>query len=181
MSNILKYNKSELKIGDILLFRSPMIKPVGYLIQCAIRTRYSHLAIYIGEGRIVEALPLKGVVISPLETYVNTKICVKRLRERLEPFGEHALIVWLHEQCGKGYDYLAFIRMAICMTAQKWGLIPSSWRKATPIIENADRYHCFQLGAHAFKAYRLFEDIALDNCYDDDFVFSPKLITVMED
>ena len=42
---------------------------VGFLIQLGTMTKFNHSFIYVGDGKIVEATPLHGVILSPVSKY----------------------------------------------------------------------------------------------------------------
>ena len=44
---------------------------IGFLIQLGTVTKYNHAFIYVGDGKIIEATPRKGVILSPVSKYTN--------------------------------------------------------------------------------------------------------------
>lgn len=100
-----------MRIGDIILVRDDEI--LGQLIDWAESGIYSHVAIYIGDEKIIEAQGLKVVGITSLDTYPFYDVgSVDLSDEEREDLVRYALT-----QIGTRYDwlliFLLFLRLKL--------------------------------------------------------------------
>ena len=70
--------KSDLKPGDVLLFRNLAAKPHQLVISSATQSPYTHAAIYLGDGQIAHAVTADGVNIEQLVMDAGSYVGVLR-------------------------------------------------------------------------------------------------------
>ena len=97
-------DSNDLKPGDILF--------VDIYDGWCIYGYWDHIAIYVGDGRVVEATYNGGVMLTPLQAFLKrdcpAKMVVKRLKEM--PGRERIIqeaVDYALAQVGKGFDHLA--------------------------------------------------------------------------
>lgn len=79
---------------------------VGFLIQLGTVTKYNHAFIYIGGGKIIEATPRRGVIISPVTNYKNI---AWNIHEPKTDDQRNALVNEALKYLGRKYSFLSFI------------------------------------------------------------------------
>ena len=101
--------RDHVRPGDILLSRKKG-SPVSEIIRGVTRSRWSHSFLYIGEGKIIES-DWDGVVINPLEYYLNTRYDVGlfRAKPELTKEEEEQLVLVAREMLGIKYGYLQLL------------------------------------------------------------------------
>lgn len=86
-----------LERGDIVLF-GPDGSFVAHLIEVTTQSHYHHVALYDGEGMVIEAMP-HGV-----RRYLIGQRNVTAIRPKVSPPQRLAVAEWAREQVGKPYD-----------------------------------------------------------------------------
>jgi len=134
-------SQKDLRIGDIMLTTGRSATSV--IIGATTRSVYTHAALYIGNGRVVEAVG-EGVREVSLEDYLkeNGEAMIVRPQE-LSDSQQQKLVDFARSQVGKGYD--------------KAGAIASArfdWTKNALINSDPNRnsYYCSNLVTSAYKS-----------------------------
>jgi cell wall-associated NlpC family hydrolase len=92
-----------LKLGDVILVRTPRYEFINSLIAQFTRSPYSHVAVYVGDGWCVSAGP-RGVTLD--EKLINKHVDVMRLKDGPTERQLDVLIENAYESIGKPYDFL---------------------------------------------------------------------------
>lgn len=79
---------------------------IGFLIQLGTVTKYNHAFIYIGDGKIIEATPKRGVIISPVTNYKNI---AWNQHEPKTDEQRKALVNEALKYAGRKYSFLSFL------------------------------------------------------------------------
>jgi len=124
-----------MKIGDILNVQGKGW--IGEVIRWFTKSKYSHTACYIGDGKIVES-DFGGVMISSVKKY-DGKFDVFRHRFATETQLADA-VLWMKGQVGKGYDYLGLIGVGLAIIG----------RKGRNCFDDKNRYWCSELVADGY-------------------------------
>lgn len=110
--------KQEVSLGDCILFDREDI--VGDGIEWIQNSKVSHVAIYVGEGMIVEALETGRVELNPLDNYFNEKYrwMIRRINDITEK-QKRILIDAVSEYIGDRYDWFQLITLGIFLLIRK--------------------------------------------------------------
>ncbi|MED7788640.1 YiiX/YebB-like N1pC/P60 family cysteine hydrolase [Francisella sp. 19X1-34] len=74
-------NIQNLKKGDVLFISDSSEKNISELSRGYDQDSYYHCALYIGSGKIIEAVKISGVIQANISKYLNKKILVARVNE----------------------------------------------------------------------------------------------------
>ncbi|KIL38297.1 hypothetical protein SD70_27160 [Gordoniibacillus kamchatkensis] len=97
--------------GDLIFVSG--IDVISRIIRWVTESKYSHVAIYVGGGRVIEAQAFRKVGFQEL-AYYEGKYDVKPIRLR-EPQRIHGL-VWILNQRGRPYSYWSdFVILLRCL------------------------------------------------------------------
>lgn len=143
--------RSVIEHGDILLVEgtSRISEAIKYLTQ----STWSHAALYIGHGQLIEADVAVGVRYLPLNAYdaYHTRICrpVGLARSEIA-----ALIDYMAARVGHQYDTRHIIDLARYLVPTP--PVPSRWRSRLLVLGSGDptRAICSSLIAAAFHSVR---------------------------
>jgi len=140
-----------LKPLDILAYRPrPSKDLIGRFIATMSRGKYAHIAIYIGNGLIIESHIDSGVARKPLNPKWYPVVDVYRYKHRLETYQKDSMSIWLESQIGKPYDLLAFPSTFIRSVVAKV-FHADEFRKDKPIFNSNKAFYCSELGASMFN------------------------------
>ena len=95
--------------GDILLSRKTH-SPISEVIQGVTRSMWSHSFLYIGDNKVIES-DWDGVVIHPLDRYLNNKYSVGlyRIKPELTEDEAEQLVIQARKLLGIHYGYLQIL------------------------------------------------------------------------
>lgn len=126
-------SESDLEHGDLVLF-APDGSLNATLIQILTRSHYHHVALFDGDGMVIEAMP-GGVRRYPLgdRAGIGLRLPVKSAQKR-------DAITWAREQIGDPYDMRSLPLVAF----------DRIFPKARPQNPNAHRYTCAVFVAEAY-------------------------------
>lgn len=94
-----------LMIGDFVLYHNKR-SAIGWCIRLLTRCHWEHSAIYSGNGRVVEAVPV-GVIESVLGEWLSNKnIDIAILRLEMNEKQQYKFIEFIKSQVGKKYNYI---------------------------------------------------------------------------
>ena len=147
----------------ILLYKGKSI--TSRLIEWQTRSPYSHAAIQLSDGRVVEAVGKYGVHVIDDPRFGHapgTEIDAYIYHQAVSAAAEYAAAKWLYQQLGKQYDYRSVFR----------------FMSRVPASEN-DRWFCSELVAEfCDRLYRpLFNSRALShNVSPRDVSMSAELV-----
>ncbi|SQA97328.1 Uncharacterized distant relative of cell wall-associated hydrolases [Cedecea neteri] len=110
-------HQQDLRPGDLLLSSTISLTSVG--IRLFSTSAVSHVAIYIGQGEVAEAVG-SGVQIVTLEEAMqhSDKLLALRFPE-LTPEQANSIRKFAHSKSGKGYNYKGIIEMAPFMVTKQ--------------------------------------------------------------
>jgi len=132
--------RETLKPLDLIVLKGKWYNPITHFIRHRTSTAWTHVAIYVGDGKLVEAVA-KGVIVTPLEHYAGRTRVV--LRYRLPIHEEHvtAALVWLDEQVKTAipYDLVAFLGFVTGIKA----------------FEEEDKFFCSELPTYAYREAKI--------------------------
>ncbi len=133
-------NTSPRKLRDIV---SQVYKPISNLVQ---GTRYGHSAIYVGNGKIIEARIGEGVTEKPLAAAAaGNKMVAVRVRQATSDARRRA-VAYARRNLGKDFSVGGLVTGGLAPTAVA-GVISDGKRKAR---EKLDAFFCSQLVANAW-------------------------------
>jgi len=126
-----------LQKGDLILVRKrPGIIP--WLIRTRTKSEYSHSAIYVGDGQIIESDIPDGVIKSPIKRYDHYDVYRNRL---MTPEKAKEICDWLETKLGYKYDYMGVAGIFFDGFTKSKGNNP---------FDEKGRYWCFELSADAY-------------------------------
>ena len=100
-------NPVALQRGSILFIRSHEV--ISSAIRRVLHCQYSHVAIYMGDGKVIEA-DWKGVIRNPYSRYVNNPdYTVEILNPGLTDEQMDIFLRFVTSKIGDGYDYSLFL------------------------------------------------------------------------
>jgi len=125
---------------DVLIYKGLWYNPITGIIYVRTSTTYTHCAIAVGGGRMIEAVA-KGVVEAPLDAHGTRPYIALRYKHEIHPDHVQAAKDWLYNQveCAVGYDFLALLGF---LTGYKG-------------FEEEDKFFCSELVAYAFQAAKV--------------------------
>ena len=176
----IKEHINELKFGDIILVRHHMFSPVGWIIQLVLREAFSHASIYVGNGRVFEATGQNVDMAGLAETYINSKICVLRLKEELAMEDKIYIRDMILRLRGKRYDYICVLTMILFVFMFRMGLARKEDRKIRNPLDDPNTFYCFQLVAYIYNFKHLLK-VDFTNAIGSDFYTCDKLNVVFND
>lgn len=95
--------KRALKPGDVILVEGN--KLISRVIMAVTHSTWSHCALYVGDGKIIDPLPSTGTVVNPVEAlaHLNIRVC--------RPFGLSGeaidkVVSFAMSHVGRGYDHI---------------------------------------------------------------------------
>jgi uncharacterized protein YycO len=121
---------------DILVFRGQWYNPMALFIYQRTSTWYTHCAMYVGDGVIVEAKS-HGVIETALAHYEGRERKVMRYRYEIHPAHVKAALDWLQEitVTSVGYDFVSYLGYITGIKA----------------FDNPNKYACVEVPAYALK------------------------------
>jgi len=167
----------ELEIGDIIGYKPKATASwLSALIKLGGKQRYSHVMMYIGDGKVIEA-GIKGVKISPLwvnpEDYEN--VTVIRKKGGLSAQEKEMLLNVAHSFIGKPYDawHYPFLFLYAWFGRKKW----VRWiLRVIMRIDDDEFTNCSETLARIWYealAYRLGNEKSFDFVLPDDIMDNP--------
>jgi len=148
--NFSKFTK-QLKSGDVILSYNKT-SLISSLIKNITEGSYSHSMVYMGSGKIIEAIT-GGVQVSQLDKYLegNHDLLILRLYDRSK-IGE--FIKSLYKELGSGYSYSQLFVDLFYFLIKKW--FGKDIRKNIDIDSNYEAENCSELVTKALnQAYGL--------------------------
>lgn len=98
-------SSNSLMIGDLILYHNKR-SLIGWCIRLFTRCHWEHAAIYSGNGRVVEAVPI-GVIESDLRDWFSNKnIELAILRPEMNEERQPKFIEFIKSTVGKKYNYI---------------------------------------------------------------------------
>ena len=129
--------KFRYKKGDILLYKKKTL--VSKIISWFTGSEYTHTAMYVGNGNIIDAW-WGGVNLRHLsEDEGKYEITVVR-HKTAKPSDLELAVQWSLQQIGAGYDYLGIIGIGLYIL----GISKKNW------YDDRNRYWCSELNIDAF-------------------------------
>ena len=96
---------SSLLPGDMILSKSNGW--TGDRIANVAGPHFSHVSMYVGDGKIVEAIPLKGVVVRSLQDAIgDTELAIAYRHNHMTPLQAFAATLFAASHEGDNYDYI---------------------------------------------------------------------------
>jgi len=105
----------KLKHGDIILIKGRWWNPLSKLIELLTFGPYSHSAVYLARGKIIEA-SWTGVIISSINRYKN-RYDVFRLKD--EYLTIESMMWFIANKIGAKYDYLGLIGILLSIIGKR--------------------------------------------------------------
>ena len=140
------------EVGDILLYKPKRSDLFGNILAWAqAGGSYSHAAVYIGDGRIVESHMNTGVVEKDLNEKWYKDIDVYRYKGHIPTPEMDRIIKWFTDHVGAGYDLPAFPSAFISSVVGKllgW----AGLRKHRPVFNNPAAFFCSELVAAGYDS-----------------------------
>ena len=143
---------ADLKPADVLL--STATGAVSSVIRFGTSSRYSHSALYVGNGRVIEAIE-RGVVDRHLDEALQASVVVELYRPMgIKPAQAQAVIVYAKTQEKKPYDYKGVA--ATSHNGSKGKVLCWASGAACQLLDGMNRqdsevaFYCSELIAHAF-------------------------------
>ena len=172
------FKELETKPFDILMFRPVSI--TGYSVCIASFSTYSHAAIYLGNGWMIESHPLTGVVITQVPEDRYETIDVYRYKGVITKEQKEKMLEWANKQVGRKYDWIAYIPTFIYgVLGRVLDLV--NLRKSCPGFLNRDLfYFCYELVTMCFQfiGILLCPKVHPKNTTGEDFKRSEELLLV---
>lgn len=128
--------KLNLQPLDIIVLKGQWYSPLTGFILKRTSTRWTHCAVYAGDGVIVEA-KAKGVIETPLAHYEGRERKVMRYKYEIHPAHVKAALDWLHEitVTSVPYDFIAYMGFITGIQA----------------FDNPNRYYCAEVPIYTLK------------------------------
>jgi uncharacterized protein YycO len=178
--------RKELKPGDILYTKPRKVEGIGNKIFYAIEKRvqkspYSHVGIYVGDGKIVDAGQWKGgtKVKNPiavhevdLPTYTN-KYNFKVLRVNAPDEVKQDAVDYAKSQVGKGFNFKGMFRLAL-----PWKGTPEQKDRARKDL--AESFFCSELVVNAYSPTNIASKKKFKHVMPGDIFKSPVTRTVAQ-
>lgn len=170
---------SDLRAGDILLYRSAKPNIVSRKISEVTGSPYTHASIYVGDGKVAESNPPGGVKLHPVEKSIKGSRCVAVLRSQMKfdgarP-GELEAFVKLVLGEGRFYDLagaFAFKGRSRHFFDRQLEIIREGYGKVATAAEYAQRsFFCSAFVVACYAAVKVIGDTA-QPAYEPD-AFSP--------
>lgn len=135
-----------MRVGDLLLVPSDG-KLITKIISFVTRSKWVHIACYVGNDKIIEA-NWGGVKEIPLYTYQNLQTKILRHRTA-SPYRISEAVKFMQWQLGQKYDYFGIIGIA-------WNMITLGRKN---FLDNRNRYWCSELIADGYNFAGIKTDI----------------------
>lgn len=144
--------------GDILLmspYKNLWKYPIATLINWGTESEWSHGALYLGKGLIIESNGKHGVHISTIHhgKYNNDYDWITL---RVKPEYKYTIeptIKYAESKMWKGYDFFATYWLGFIFALKKiFNISINKFLKNDNILESKDRYFCFELVTDAYAA-----------------------------
>lgn len=138
--------------------------PIGFFIQLGTESKDNHSGIYLGNGKIIEATPRRGVIISDISIY---KDLVWNRHEGLTDEQRAGIVEEALKFLGAPYSFLAFGVIALRILGVKF--LPAYIEN---ILKNAKGVICSEL---VTTSYRKGANISLSD--KPDYFVTPSDLT----
>ncbi len=139
----MRLEKSKLKKGDILLYSGSNI--VDKIIKKLDKSDYNHASLYIGEGKVIEALAKfsEGVTIRTVEESIekSEKVIVKRLANDVDL---SMVINIANSYLDKRYGYAQIVLLAIILISRPHKYNNFFFKLVNKILEDASQFILLQ-------------------------------------
>lgn len=180
VSTLLTDNLDKLQFGDIILETDDKrLSKLGWFIQTILRQPYCHAAMYLGDGKILEAL-YDGVQVSDINTLEGTKFTILRLSSELSNHDVLRMSRSANRVIGLPYDFGSAFRMGFFSFLKRFGVCKKSWKLTADPLDDKDRFFCFQLVAWIYDEFNLM-NTHWTRADGIDFMRSNRLELVMSD
>jgi len=166
-------HRNLLKTGDVILVRYSMPYLIGWGIQAVTGDYFAHSAVYIGDGKLVEAKG-QGVRVSELDKLLahgHIKVGALLLREELENKREILKNIAL-SIVGRPYDFKAFTYMTLLFGLVRLGLVNRKKIREVPDpVDEENKFFCHQVVGYVYyKAKLPLMNIHWTNALASDFL-----------
>ena len=163
--------KKSLRPGDVILVEGN--KLISRVVMAVTHSTWSHSALYVGEGKIIDPLPSTGTAINVVDALKNLNIRVCRAvglsEDQLQRVCEFAL-----SHVGRGYDHLNISNILFSFFR--------SDRDHTEFLGDISGSNevCSGLIAKAFDTvgYRIIEGVNFSQIVPGDFDLSPYFAVI---
>lgn len=159
---------SDLRAGDILLYRKGQPDMVSRRIEAATGSPYTHAAIHVGDGEVAEALPPGGVRKSTVQASIAWSRCVAVLRsqcgfgqERVRRLDEFVRLVLARGRFYALGRVLGFERGSADFFERQMEIIAKDYGKVATAEEYAQRsFFCSAFVVSCYAAVGIIGDTA---------------------
>jgi hypothetical protein len=143
-------SKDELQKGDVILISGRT--RMANVIEWVTNSKWTHAALYIGDGLLIESLVGEGVVIKSVDVYINDEIRICRHKDITKEKARD-IINFMADHLEAKYDVRAIFDLLRLM-APIW-IMPRKWRST--IFKDAflDKYTCSELITLAYNSVGL--------------------------
>lgn len=158
----------KLQIGDIIGYKPKATDSlVAFLIKVGGKLRYSHILIYIGDGKVIEAGP-KGVKVSPnwVTHKPNDYWKVMRFKDELTPEQMERIISTAYGYEGKPYDmwHYPFLGIYVWFSQLGWA------KKLLKLVKKIDDDKFMNCSEFVSRVY--FDGLGIDLGDEESFDFT---------
>lgn len=109
-----------IRSGDIVCVRNESI--IGKIIRWVTESNINHVALYIGNGLIIESTLGYGVRIAPLSIYTNNNGCEISICRSVQKYNIQDVVRYSYNFYGAKYDLISQIGIFARFMVQKIGL-----------------------------------------------------------
>lgn len=143
-------NIKDLSIGDVLLYKPETLNIISHLIAFFSNGgKYSHAAVYIGNGEIIESHIDTNVHKTKIKSEDFKLIDVYRYPLFLDSSEKKSLVQWYKSKIGRNYDLAAFPSTFVkSVVANFFGF--KNFRKSRPVLNNDNAWYCSELVSEGY-------------------------------
>lgn len=153
------HNASDLKMGSVLFVREHTL--LSWLIRKVLRFEFSHVAVYVGMGKILES-DIGGVQINPISRYVdNSSVYVEVLDPPLNESQRAQMITFMLARFHDDYDYSLLFGNLLSRIAHRT-------RVKVGLFNKADAWICSELVAAGLKEVGMSFDLPISQVTPKD-------------
>ncbi|MDB5084083.1 MAG: hypothetical protein JWN30_969 [Bacilli bacterium] len=153
----------DLQVGDLLFVRGNL--KFSSLIKRFTKSDYSHVAVYVGNGAVVEALLLGKVRYTALSKY-KSDYDVYRYKRQLTAEQQFSIVHYLHAHIGTSYDYFDLLVLMILFL----------FNVRLQLKQSSRRMLCSELARNCYRAGRI--SMPRGHVSPEDLAKCPQLVKV---